>query len=176
MKGKVLSLIAIAGVVLLFAGAGLADVPAPPVNQDIGMPDIVFGDMEEQECRVCHDSGVPDRHHMLYGATTDISIPVPIPDSDGLGYCSVATGTVCVIDDDCPTGEACYLDDPVLGCLNCHGVIGTDPIEFGVERDCAVCHTGDSPHHETDSAKAGDCVYCHGDLVDNFDDGHYIPT
>ena len=38
-----------------------------------------------------------------------------------------------------------------------------------------MCHTA-SPHHQTPAAIGGDCVSCHGDLVDNIDDGHYIPT
>jgi hypothetical protein len=38
-----------------------------------------------------------------------------------------------------------------------------------------VCHTS-TAHHETPAAKAGDCVSCHGDVVTNPDDGHYIPT
>jgi hypothetical protein len=62
----------------------------------------------------------------------------------------------------------------VYGCLACHnetnvgGVIG-----FEVERDCTVCHEqrGNNNVHHLDSgftgAKAGDCVRCHGDLVDN---------
>jgi hypothetical protein len=47
---------------------------------------------------------------------------------------------------------------------------------FILERDCAQCHNTTSPHHQTALADAGDCVACHGDLVDNMDDGHYIPT
>ena len=42
-------------------------------------------------------------------------------------------------------------------------------------RDCIVCHTS-SAHHTTPAAKSGDCVSCHGDIVDNIGDGHYIPT
>jgi hypothetical protein len=62
----------------------------------------------------------------------------------------------------------------VYGCLTCHnetnvgGIIG-----FEVERDCTVCHEqrGNNNVHHLDAsftgAKAGDCVRCHGDLVDN---------
>ena len=67
MQRKVLVSVAIAGMAVFFASAGWADVPAPPVNQDIGMADILLGSMTEADCRVCHGSGVPDRHHLLYG-------------------------------------------------------------------------------------------------------------
>ena len=47
-------------------------------------------------------------------------------------------------------------------------------------RDCLFCHTqidGDaSVHHITAPAQNGDCVFCHGDIVDNMDYGHTIPT
>ncbi len=55
----------IAGMTLLLAGTARADVPAPPVNQYIGFPDVLYDDLVEADCRVCHDSGVPDRHHLL---------------------------------------------------------------------------------------------------------------
>ena len=152
---KVLPLIAvIAGFALLFASMGFADVPAPPVNQDIGMPDVEFSDLTEADCRMCHSSGVPDRHHMLYGSTIPDPSLVPYPDADG---------------DTIP--------DTNYGCLNCHAQDTSGGVtNFLVERNCKVCHTGDTPHHETANAIAGDCVSCHGDIVDNYDDCHYIPT
>ena len=119
---------------------------APPVLQNIGMDDSAFTAVTENDCRVCHDTGLPDRHHNLVGQTIPGGSQVPYPDSDGDGN-----------------------DDTVYGCLNCHGVI------FNVERDCTVCHTG-SAHHSTAAALSRDCVACHGDLVDNYDDGHYIPS
>ncbi len=137
---------AIAVGVLLLADAGWASVPAPPVNQILGMQDVVLADLTEADCRVCHDSGVPDRHHMLYGDSIPSISFVPYPDTDGDG----------VTDDD-------------YSCLSCHGD------EFTVERNCVVCHTVSS-HHRTATADSGDCVACHGDLVDNMGDGHYIPS
>ncbi len=69
-------------------------------------------------------------------------------------------------------------NDTNYGCLNCHAQVAGPPIQFLVTRDCTLCHTGDSPHHGTTIPEivAGDCVYCHGNVVDNFDDGHAIPT
>lgn len=119
---------------------------APPVNQNIGMADVAIAALAEADCRVCHASGVPDRHHNLYGDPIPGGSLVPYPDADG---------------DAVP--------DTVYACLNCHAT------DFSVERDCTVCHTS-SGHHTTPTATSGDCVACHGDLVDNFDDGHYVPS
>lgn len=139
-------LVGIAAVTLFFASTHWADVPAPPANQTIGMPDIAIGDLTEADCRVCHTTGVPDRHHLLYGQPIPPGSLVPYPDSDG---------------DTIP--------DTVYGCLNCHDE------NFTVVRDCIVCHTS-SAHHTTPAATGGDCESCHGDLVDTIGDGHYIPT
>ena len=59
----------IGGLLWCLANTGWADVPAPPVNQKIGMLDVLFDELTETECRSCHDTGVPDRHHLLYGTT-----------------------------------------------------------------------------------------------------------
>jgi hypothetical protein len=58
-------------------------------------------------------------------------------------------------------------------CTDCHppgpngGVV--------VIRDCVECHTA-SPHHKTDAALERYCSKCHGSFVNDYDDGHYIPT
>jgi len=73
-----------------------------------------------------------------------------------------------------PTGE--------YGCTNCHPVL---PNGSGITliRDCIQCHDTTfngivirRPHHETQAATEGHCKTCHGSLVDNYDDGHFIPT
>ena len=58
-------------------------------------------------------------------------------------------------------------------CLDCHAQGGQGG--FVVERNCVVCHTT-SPHHRSDDAIARHCTECHGNVVADFDDGHYIPT
>ena len=67
-------------------------------------------------------------------------------------------------------------------CTNCHPVDlnGTGVI---LVRDCIECHDNTfngmsirRPHHESLDALNGHCKTCHGSVVDNFDDGHYIPT
>ena len=80
---RFLVLITVAGMALGFAVDGRADVPAPPVNQDFGFPDALIGELVEADCRVCHASGLPDRHHMLYGQPIPNTTYVPYPDSDG---------------------------------------------------------------------------------------------
>ncbi len=131
--------------IMLSAANGFADVPAPPVDQTLGFADVDIGSQDAAGCRVCHDSGIPDDHHLLYGTEIPDPSVVPFPDSDDNGT-----------------------DDTTYNCLNCHDN------EFNIERDCTVCHTT-SPHHAT-VALNGECVTCHGDFVDDMDDGHYIPT
>ncbi len=63
-------------------------------------------------------------------------------------------------------------------CLDCHESVW-DPVTMtwvlAPFRDCLLCHTS-SPHHATADAVARHCKACHGSFVDNYDDGHYIPT
>ena len=59
-------------------------------------------------------------------------------------------------------------------CTDCHKLGPTGGIDTPI-RDCLVCHLA-SPHHNTDEALDRHCSYCHGSLVDDYDDGHYIPT
>ncbi len=123
----------------------------PPVFQELGLLDTTTTFQVEADCRVCHESGVPDRHHVLYGTAlppapaAPIPDPVPYPDTDGT------------------PGR-----DTNFSCLSCHGK------SFTVERNCVLCHTT-SPHHTTDDAVNRHCSECHGDLVADFDDNHYIP-
>ncbi len=147
MRSKTLRFIVIVGMVQFLASAARADVPAPPVNQVIGFKDVSLGDLTEADCRVCHASGVPDRHHNLVSKTIPSGSIVPYPDSDGDGV-----------------ADTSYV------CLSCHDQ------NFTVVRDCTACHNGSSPHHTTPDAQARHCVACHGDVVDNYDDGHYVPS
>ena len=136
-----------------------ANVPPPPANQLIGINDSLFNDMDESECRVCHGSDENvERHHLLYDTE--------IPDST-----------------DAPYG----VPGELYTCLSCHEVdTSSGVIEFLVERNCVACHIQSSSfelsvHHRTDEALGNppldgpDCQACHGSLVDNINDGHYIP-
>ena len=57
-------------------------------------------------------------------------------------------------------------------CLDCHSLTGG---EFDAFRECSNCHLI-SPHHATDAAQEFRCSECHGDFVDDYNDGHVIPT
>jgi hypothetical protein len=141
---------------LIFAMAASANVPAPPANQQIGMPDTIFNNLEEADCRICHenpdqfpvkDVSIPDRHHLLVG--TPIGDPDSAPFADAPGN---------------------------FGCLSCHDAdCSTGICSINVYRDCTFCHqqvTGDaSVHHLTARAQGGACAYCHGDLVNTME-GH----
>ncbi len=132
------------------------EILLPPVRQSIGIFDGDFSNLQEADCRLCHESSVDptsnvDRHHLLYGQLIPEGSIVPDPDADN---------------DSVP--------DVNYGCLNCHEQdTSGDIITFIVVRDCLECHQ-QTPHHETEQALAGDCVYCHGDIVDNMDDGHIV--
>lgn len=158
MKAKVLlSLTLTTAVMLLMVAASWADVPPPPVNQIIGLPDGVFNDLVEPGCRACHeDPGIvnpgtiPDRHHLLVGQE--------IPD---------------------PTAAPHGTPGEIYECLSCHELQWVDDhYEFVSFRDCLLCHLQidgqASVHHMTPAAEAKDCKACHGP-IDNPLDGHYIP-
>jgi hypothetical protein len=143
------------------ASTSLAAVPPPPVNQNLGIDDGVFNNLNEAECRVCHedssitgDTSNVDRHHLRMGTI------VPDPNS-------------------APNGDP----GDTFECLTCHTLIWnpvTQAYEFDEFRDCTVCHAqipGEaSVHHLTATAQGGHCVACHGDFVNDFDDGHFIPS
>lgn len=85
---------------------------------------------------------------------------------------------------------ACHVSDEVLvlrhhalitsknkQCLDCHVLVvdGSGGFVFQDFRTCSNCHTT-TPHHTTLAAQQKNCKACHGSLVDNPDDGHYIPS
>ena len=52
---------------LLFAvlvGIGIAAIPAPPVNQNLGLPDTKMVNVSVDLCKGCHP-GAPDIHHYM---------------------------------------------------------------------------------------------------------------
>jgi len=138
-----------------------ANVPPdrPPVNQIIGIPDVDYNDLREEDCRFCHENpdlvegntNIPDRHHLLYGSPIPENSQVKDPDANNDGT-----------------------PDTTYGCLNCHSEDTTGGIiTMVVYRNCAVdCHVQSSSsypsvHHRTAEAQGGNCVHCHGTLVEN---------
>lgn len=146
MRRAVLFLFCLSGTTLFLDGVGYADIPAPPVDQSVGMRDVGFANVDTAACRVCHGTSVSNKHHLLYGKTLPVDVPVPYPDSDGDGK-----------------------RDTLYSCISCHGS------NFSVQPNCVVCHTN-SPHHSEGNAVAGKCKSCHGSVVDDMGDGHYIPA
>jgi len=132
------------------------------------------------------------RKRILYGLTTlivvlSISIALaivpPPPANQDLGIYD----TICAefAEEDCRACHSSGVPDthhmlvPNVGyeCIDCHQVI-TNPdgsTGVGVIRNCVECHET-SPHHEAQEAVDRHCSYCHGSFVDDYDDGHSIPT
>jgi hypothetical protein len=140
-------ILGIAIVIAISAGIVIAVVPPPPVNQFLGMPDTTFVSFTEQECRECHTA--------TGTAVGEISNNNSVPDRHHLLAAP-------------PTS---------FQCMDCHPVT-TDPDgsqNITITRECVECHL-ESPHHETEDALNRHCSECHGSLVDDFDDGHYIPA
>jgi hypothetical protein len=194
MKTKtIIILIALTLSLMLFTANGFANIPAPPVNQSVGIADSVLNNMVEADCRACHGNNsvdptsIPDRHHLLYSSSII------------RGECQ-NSGIECLTDADCAPLEACtgetaasnpLENEDVYACLSCHDESNDGGvINFLVERDCLVCHVqvpGEaSVHHLTGTAQGtdsplgdpliGDCTPCHGTLVDDYGDNAIIPT
>ncbi|MEJ2691719.1 MAG: hypothetical protein P8166_01395 [Candidatus Thiodiazotropha sp.] len=155
----------------VLSGPTVAAVPAPPVIQQQGIPDGVFNNLSEPVCRNCHNQNpppnipvdptyLPDRHHLNVGLTIPPDSDRPNPDPNGDG-----------------TPETVY------ECLSCHS-LEWNPVNFAYElvqnfRNCINCHHQDAEatvHHKTTFAANQDCKACHGGLINNPGDGHYVPT
>lgn len=156
---------------LIGSGAANAAFPPPPVRQMQGIPDGVFNNLAEPVCRGCHNQNppagipvnpmyLPNRHHLKVGMTIPTGSDVPFPDSDGNGVA-----------------------DTTYACLNCHA-LEWDPVTFSYVlaqnfRNCMNCHIQNAEatvHHRTTFAANRDCKACHGGLINNPLDGHYVPT
>lgn len=155
MKKKVLlSASLTAGLVMGVAAVNWAVVPPPPVNQNLGIYDTKFGNLTQDECNACHiNSNYPthtalaQRHHALINTVTPAASCIRQPGQPA----SLATGCHVLVSD------------------------GTGGFVFEDFRNCLNCHTT-SPHHITTAALQRDCQHCHGSLIDNPLDGHYVPT
>lgn len=131
----------------------LAEVPPPPVNQLIGIDGSFSTEPTEAYCRNCHDSGSSDRHHLLMNTV--------VPD---------------------PTVAPFGTPGSTYQCLSCHAQdTSSGTIVFVVERDCINCHFDvpnpgtSTPHHTTVDAQERHCSVCHGSVVQDYDDDHYVP-
>lgn len=172
-KGVIRTLLAAAVLVkgVMLTGLAAAAVLPPPVNQMQGIPDGVFNNLEENVCRSCHNQNppaglpvnptyLPDRHHLNVNTTIPANSDVPNPDPDGDGVINT-----------------------VYECLSCHSLVWDDVTWSYVLdpnfRDCMICHQQNNEatvHHLTQLAADQDCQACHGSLINNPLDGHYVPT
>jgi len=190
MDCRVLSSVARVSLILILPVVALAVIPPPPANQHLGALDTRFNNLTEPECRLCHNQNppdgipvdptyLPDRHHLLVGSLIGWPTAAPVPDADLDGVA-----------------------DTAFDCLNCHILIwdGSSYVMDPGFRDCMTCHEqfggdhhGSSPHHANSLAQAdldndgvrdtnalGEpvtyCSECHGSLVTDLGDGHFIPT
>lgn len=144
-------------------GIAWALVPPPPANQLIGIYDTSTNNFNESLCRNCHNTtfqgGVPTRHHDLINPEQKINPMTGI----------------------------------VYDCLDCHVTTLTpDGYTLLTFRNCIDCHNGTAfyanslganvsvprPHHNTTLAQTRECgntTGCHGSIIDNVNDSHYIP-
>jgi len=153
-----------------------ADVPPPPVNQNVGIPDSVFNNLTRENCWYCH---IPSR--------------LTTAEKDALGWTfTVPTMQPGVITDRHHARVGRIIEDGtqapsgVVGqpyeCFSCHFITeeATGNVVAKNFEDCLNCHTQmdgqASVHHLTAPAQALDCQHCHGARIDNPGDGHYIPT
>ena len=155
-----------------------AAVPAPPVNQNIGIPDSVFNNLKKLNCAYCHKSDtLTDEQRAEIGWTF-----TPPTVKDGVladrHHNRVVQGMIMGERTQAPFGTP---GEPYT-CLSCHKLewdeaSGTNKLSDNF-KDCLNCHiqvTGASVHHLTEKAQDLNCKHCHGARVDNPNDGHYIP-
>lgn len=155
-----------AALALLALGVPLAvraAVPAPPVNQTLGIPDSVFSALQEADCRRCHNQTppiaavdptyLPDRHHLLVESIQLIPTGTAAPNgTPGERYVCLS----CHEEVFNPDTSSFELVQDFRNCLNCHRPMTN---EIGI-----IIGT---VHHASPSAQGGNCAVCHGTLVDN---------
>jgi hypothetical protein len=179
MKKNITIITALTISFMLLAANGFTDIPAPPVNQLLGMPDGIFNNLVEADCRACHVNPVNlDRHHLLYGTPIiygecSVNGNTCLTDTDCDPLICESYGTDCSDDTDCyvknreTCGEVCVgetaasnplANTSIYDCLSCHDQGTTSgEINFIIYRDCLVCHyqvPGEaSVHHLTGTAQ-----------------------
>jgi hypothetical protein len=160
---------------LALALPALAAVPPPPVNQTIGVPDGIFNDLTESECRFCHEdpgivSGeahIPNRHHNLMHTPVQtgecsVSHNNCLLDSEcNPGICS-RNNVGCTADTDCPqyySGETCGEN-----CIGETVAPDKDADQNGVDDtvyQCLNCHIEDTSGGIIQLQVWRNCLLCH---------------
>lgn len=106
----------------------------------------------------------------------------PPPANQNIGlYDTVFTGfsteecknIECHGDENIPDRHHSLIPNEGYSCTDCHNLDADG--NFLPFRNCSDCHEV-SPHHVTDDAQNFECSECHGSFVDDYEDGHVIPT
>lgn len=156
-KTATASFVATLVMVLSMAFSAWANVPPPPVNQKLFIPDSTIAGINEAGCRNCHDNpaivpapGNVDRHHLKVGTVPPATSVRPFPARDSNG---------------------------TYACYSCHDVtINPTTGEIVLVqnfRNCINCHGGASPHHgsfgtqNTPASVQANCQRCHGSVIEN---------
>jgi len=159
------------------AVSAIASVPPPPVNQQIGFPDVVMNDLTWEECLACHGDPenaplpvkrgyLPDRHHLRVDTPIEEYSDSPFPEKspDGTHTCLTCHRVDWVEDPDRPAGG--------------YFVFAQD-LGTAESRNCLNCHRQwnnvTSVHHFTQKAQEARCHLCHGNVINDPNDDHYIP-
>ncbi len=151
-----------------------ADVPAPPVNQNLGIPDSQFNNLAKENCWYCHaEFKLSDVNRTNLGWT--FTPPAMKPGVIERRH-HARIGKVMGANTQAPFGK----EGDTYRCISCHIVDQQTALVVGQNHyDCLNCHKQldgkASVHHLTAPAQAKNCKHCHGSLIDNPDDGHYIP-
>ncbi|MCJ7819641.1 MAG: hypothetical protein MUP53_00435 [Bacteroidales bacterium] len=178
MRKTFFSIAVISVFTLACALHALAVVPAPPVNQTIGVPDGIFNNLEEADCRICHEdpdivepTSIPDRHHLLMYSDIQTGLCSTIR-----GTCSAATTQNCYVDSDCPATETCNLNT-CLEDSDCNpGICSRNNVACTADSECPQFAQGETcgeicigetvaPDKDADRNGVNDTVYqclnCH---------------
>jgi len=155
-----------------------ADVPPPPVNQNLGIPDSVFNNLEKENCWYCHAPQRLTDANLTNLGWTFTAPPVKAGIITDRHHARV--GTLIAPNTQAPFGVV----GENYACTSCHLIEWDDALMANVVvqnfTDCLNCHTQTagtaSVHHLTAPAQALNCKHCHGSVIDNPNDGHYIPT
>jgi hypothetical protein len=186
MKNKTILISTLLLFAVILVGVGNVLASPPPVPQTIGIQDISIINLttnttDQSVCRVCHQTlgtnltgikngtnytntvvgGVPTRHHsLIQRVVTNPMTGAPF----GCGDCHPSN----------PGGLGIVLD---RSCLDCHAGINYSYNSIGGNVGNIA-----RPHHINSSYASSNignpvanrtCNFCHGSVVDNYNDGHY---
>jgi hypothetical protein len=168
MKNLKIGIVAILLFALL-AGIASAAIPAPPVNQNMGLPDTKMIDVPVTLCKGCHP-GAPDIHHYMVSGTTKTN---NLPTTNlGCLDCHPIVGGLLTISrncHDCHDGTA-WTVNPNINLATIRGAPGRP--HHNITKNSAS-----STFNAAYWAADRHCTNCHSNgYLDNYDDGHAVPT